>query len=160
MTDIRQAQPAGDAAHPFRFGLVVSRTNDDVTAALAAAATEAFRLHGAADDAVERVDVPGAFELPMAAARLIDDRDVDAVVCIGALIRGETPHFEVLAAAVAHGIQEVALDSGLPVTFGVLTCDTHEQALARAGGEKGNKGAEAALAAIEMASAYAALAGD
>ena len=93
----------------------------------------------------------------MTAAKLIRNHIVDGVVCIGAIVRGETPHFEYLAMAVADGIQAVAIDSGVPVTFGVLTCDTLEQALARSGGAKGNKGSEAALATIELARVYSDL---
>ena len=157
MSDLRERAPlASDAAALFRFGVIVSRTNADITTALLIGALETLREYGADHDAIGVSHVPGAFELPMAAAKLADS-GVDAIICIGALIRGETPHFDYLAASVAQGIQNVAADAGIPVVFGVLTCDSMEQASARAGGEKGNKGAQAAVAAIEMAVLYAAL---
>ena len=146
-----------DAAAPFRFAVLVSRFNEDITAALRDGALAVLETYGAAPESVRVHEVPGAFELPMTAARLADGR-VDAIICLGALIKGETPHFEYLSAAVAHGIQEVAVGAGVPVIFGVLTCETRRHATARAGGEKGNKGAEAALAAIEMAALFAQLA--
>lgn len=157
MSELRdQSELFADAAAPFRFALVVSRFHEDITTALRQGALDALERHGAADDAVEVYEVPGAFELPMAAAHLVDGR-FDAVVCLGALIRGETPHFDHLSAAVAHGLQRLATDSGVPVIFGVLTCATRAQAEARAGGDRGNKGAEAAIAAIEMAALIAKL---
>ena len=134
----------------------MSRTNAAITEALLEGALGALGVHGARDEAVRVCRVPGAFELPMTAAKLANS-GADAIICIGALIRGETPHFDYLSAAVARGIQEVAIDSGIPTVFGVLTCDSMEQATARAGGDKGNKGAEAAIAAIEMAVLFAAL---
>jgi len=136
---------------------VASQTNLEVTEALVAGALATLEEHGFASGAVRIVKVPGAFELPMTASKLISHYRVDAVVCIGAIVRGETPHFEYLASAVADAIQAVAIDSGIPVTFGVLTCDSLEQALARCGGAKGNKGSEAALATIELARVYSDL---
>ena len=115
---------------------------------------------GATAENIYEVRVPGAFELPMAAAQLLRQSRVDAVVCLGALVRGETPHFDVLAHATANAIQAVARSSGGPVTFGVVTCDSSEQAVERAGGEVGNKGTEAAIAAMEMIALYARLEGE
>ena len=145
---------ARDAAAGWRFGIVVSRFNEEITEALLAGAKETLRDYGAASKDIDVVHVPGAFELPMGATVLAAREDIHAVVCVGALIRGETPHFDVLANATAHAVQNVARDFGLPVTFGLITCDTMEQAQARAGGDRGNKGSEAALAAIEMIGVY------
>jgi len=158
-----EAQPetdlAPDAAAGWRFGIVVSRFNEAITERLLEGAREALAAHGAADEDVETVRVPGAYELPMGAALLASRDDIHAVICIGALIRGETPHFDVLASSAAHALQAVARDFALPVAFGIITCETEEQAWARAGGDRGNKGAEAALAAIEMVRVFAS-AGD
>lgn len=145
-----------DAAAGFRFAVVVSRFNGEITGALLEGAQQTLQQHGAASDAVQVYEVPGAFELPMTAARLADG-GVDAIICLGALIKGETPHFDYLGASVAHGICDVAVRSGVPVIFGVLTCEQREHAEARAGGARGNKGAEAALAAIEMADLFASI---
>ena len=134
-----------------RIGIVVSRFNANITSRLLAGALEALRAHGASDDALTVVHVPGAFELPLAAQRLAQKGNVQAVICLGAVIRGETPHFEYVAAQASEGIAAVARACGLPVTFGVITADTMEQAQARAGGGAGNKGYEAAVAALEMA---------
>jgi 6,7-dimethyl-8-ribityllumazine synthase len=159
MTDLRRhADLSSDAAAAFRFAVVVSRFNGDITGALLDGALQTLEEHGAGPDAVRVHQVPGAFELPMAAAKLADG-GADAVICLGALIKGETPHFEHLCAAVANGIEEVAVRSGVPVIFGVLTCEERYQAKARAGGDKGNKGAEAAIAAIEMADLFASISG-
>ncbi|MFQ5742847.1 MAG: 6,7-dimethyl-8-ribityllumazine synthase [Acidobacteriota bacterium] len=140
---------ATDAAG-FRFAVVRSCTNPALTERLLSGALDTLGKHGVGDDATRVIEVPGAFELPMMAAKLARGGHVDAIICVGALVRGETPHFDHLCAAVAQGIQWVAIQTGLPVTFGVLTCDTLDQARARAGGAKGNKGVEAAVAAIEM----------
>lgn len=157
MSELREnADLKPDAASGFRFALVVSRFNGDITSALLEGARRTLRQHGAAAEAVQVYEVPGAFELPMTASQLADG-SVDAIICLGALIKGETPHFDYLGAAVAHGICDVAVSSGVPVIFGVLTCERREHAEARAGGEKGNKGAEAAIAAIEMAVLYASI---
>ncbi len=157
MSELRDAGTlAGDAARPFRFDVVVSGTNAVITEALLEGVLGALGRHGARDESVRVCRVPGAFELPMTAAQLARSSP-DAIICIGALIRGETPHFDYLSMAVAQGLQTVAIDSGIPTVFGVLTCDSMQQAAARAGGDKGNKGAEAAIAAIEMAALYAAL---
>jgi 6,7-dimethyl-8-ribityllumazine synthase len=135
----------------LRFGVVVSRFNRSVTAPLLAGALEALAVHGVADDDVVVAHVPGAFEIPFAADALARTGRYDAVVCLGAVVRGETPHFEYICAEVTRGVGRVAAEHRLPVAFGVLTTDTIEQALARAGEGHGNKGYEAAVTAIEMA---------
>lgn len=139
------------AARGRRFAVAVSRFNEAVTARLLDGALAAFRHHGVADDDVEVAWTPGAFELPLAAKRLAESDGFDAVVCLGAVIRGETAHFEFVAGECARGIQQVALDTGVPCVFGVLTTETMAQALDRAGGDHGNKGWEAAITAVEMA---------
>ncbi len=140
-----------------RLGVVASRFNDFVTKRLVEGALASARRHGVLDDAMTVVWVPGAWELPAAAHKLAATGRVDAIACIGALIRGATPHFDAIARAIGPALQHVALASDIPVTFGVLTCDTVEQALERAGIKAGNKGAEAAIAAIEMARVFEAL---
>jgi 6,7-dimethyl-8-ribityllumazine synthase len=115
-----------------------------------AGAQEALSIHGVADDAIDVVTVPGAFELPLCAQRLAVTGRYDALVCLGAVVRGETPHFDYVAGEAARGLAEVARRHDVPIAFGVLTTDTIEQALARAGGERGNKGYEAAVTALEM----------
>lgn len=134
-----------------RFAVAVSRFNGVVTSELLDGALAAFRRHGIADDDVAVAWTPGAFELPLATKRMAESGGFDAVVCLGAVIRGETAHFDYVAGECARGIQEAALETGVPCIFGVLTTDTLEQALDRAGGKHGNKGWEAATAAIEMA---------
>ena len=144
---IQATEPRGEN---LRIGIVVARFNQAVTDALLAGALEGLAKHGVADDAVDVVMVPGAFELPLCAQRLAATGRYDALVCLGAVVRGETPHFEFVAGEAARGIADVARRHDLPVAFGVLTTDTIEQALARAGGERGNKGYEAAVTALEM----------
>jgi 6,7-dimethyl-8-ribityllumazine synthase len=134
----------------MRFAIAVARFNRDVTEKLLDGAETMLRKHAAADVLVAWV--PGAFELPIVAQRFATSGAVDAVICLGAVIRGETAHFEYVAGETASGITRVALDSGLPVIFGVLTVDNREQALDRLGGTEGHKGEEAALTAIEMVS--------
>jgi 6,7-dimethyl-8-ribityllumazine synthase len=134
-----------------RFAVAASRFNDVVTSRLVEGALAAFRRHGISDQDVEVAWTPGAFELPLAAKRFVESGGFDAVVCLGAVIRGETAHFDYVASECARGIQEVSLRTGIPCIFGVLTTDTVEQALDRAGGKHGNKGWDAAQAAIEMA---------
>lgn len=138
------------SARGRRFAIVVSRFHKEITARLVEGAREALRRHGAADRDVAVVWVPGAFEIPQVAMRLARLRRVDALVCLGCVIRGETPHFEYVAGEAARGIAEVGRLSGIPVTFGVITADTREQAIDRAGGKAGNRGEEAALAALEL----------
>lgn len=142
-----QAEPAGEG---LRVGIALARFNQAVTERLLAGALEALREHGVADDAVDVVSVPGAFELPMAAQRLAMSGRYDALIGLGAVIRGETPHFHFVASEAATGLGAVARRYDLPVAFGVLTTDTVDQALARAGGAVGNKGYEAAVTALEM----------
>ena len=133
-----------------RFALVVSRFSDLVTAKLLCGATDALKMHGCPDEQMTIVRVPGARELALAAKKLADTGAYDAIVCLGCVIRGQTPHFDYVAGAVSRGVARVSLDTGVPVVFGVLTTDTLEQALERAGGKSGNRGADAALTAIEM----------
>jgi len=140
-----------------RFAVVASSFNELVVGKLVEGALASFRAHGISDDDLVVAWVPGAFELPLVAKRLAQTEQYDAVVCVGAVIRGETPHFEYVAGQAAQGIQRVALETGLPVAFGVLTTDTIEQALDRAGGKHGNKGWDAAMAAMQMASLLEAL---
>ncbi len=135
----------------LRLALVVSRFNEVVTSRLLAGARSALERHGVREEDVDLAWVPGAFELPMAAHRLAESRRYDAVVCLGAVIRGETPHFEFVAGETARGVAQVARDTGVPTIFGVITPNTLEQALERAGGKVGNKGYDAAVNAIEMA---------
>ena len=136
----------------MRFGIVVSRFNDIVSTPLLEGAVEALELHGVSADDIVIAWVPGAFETPIAARELAAHGGVDGVVCLGAVIRGDTAHFDYVAGEAARGIASVHATTGVPATFGVLTVDTLEQAMDRAGGKHGNKGAEAALAAVEMVS--------
>jgi 6,7-dimethyl-8-ribityllumazine synthase len=145
--------PAGGA----RFALVVSRFNEAITSRLAIGARAALVEAGASDAHIEKLAVPGAFELPQAARKAAESGRFDAVVCLGCVIRGETPHFEYISAAVAHGLMAAAGETGVPMAFGVLTTDTWEQAEARAGDGRDNKGFEAAAAALEMAALFRAL---
>jgi len=135
----------------LRIAIVVSRFNEAITSRLLAGAREALAQHDVRDEDVDVTWVPGAFELPLVALTLAERRRYDAVVCLGAVIRGETPHFDYVAGEAARGIGQVARDTGVPTVFGVITPDTMEQAEARAGGKKGNKGHDAAVNAIEMA---------
>jgi 6,7-dimethyl-8-ribityllumazine synthase len=133
-----------------RFALVVSRFNAFITERLLAGALDALERSGAASDKITVVRVPGSFEIPLAARRLAQSGKYDAVVCLGAVLRGDTRHFDYIAAAVTRGVAAAGLESGIPVIYGVLTCDTLEQAIDRAGLKSGNKGFEAAMAAVEM----------
>jgi 6,7-dimethyl-8-ribityllumazine synthase len=142
----------------MRIALVVAEYHDFVTRRLEAGARAALAEAGLTDDDVETVRVPGAFELAQAAQRLASTGGWAAIVCLGCLIRGETPHFDYIARAAAHGIMRAAQQTGVPVTFGVLTTDTADDALARAGDGSGNKGREAAMAALAMARLYDRLA--
>ncbi len=142
----------GDFATPQgRFAVVAARFNAVVVDALVAGALDALRRHGVAEDAVDVVRVPGSFEIPVVAQRLAGGRRYAAVVCLGAVIKGDTDHYDHVAAAATNGVAQAALASGVPVVFGVLTCDSLEQAVNRAGGKAGNKGFEAAVTAVEMA---------
>ena len=135
---------------PGRFALVAARFNKCVVDGLLGGARDGFKRHGVADDAVDVVWVPGSFEIPLVAKRLAKSGKYAAVVCLGAVIRGETGHYDHVAGGAANGVAAASVDSGVPVIFGILTCDTLEQAVNRAGGKGGNKGFDAALAAIEM----------
>ena len=145
------------SAKGFRFAVVVSRYNDFVTDRLQAGALEALSAAGASGDDVTVVRVPGAFEIPAAARHAASSGRFDGVVCLGCLIRGETPHFEFIAEAVAHGIVEASAATGVPMTFGVLTTNSVEEAIERAGEGRTNKGWEAAAAAIDMVAIVAQL---
>lgn len=138
------------AAPPGRFAIVAARFNRLVVQQLVDGACDAFRRHGVADEVLDLVWVPGSFEIPLVAQRLAASGKYAAVICLGAVIKGDTDHYDYVAGGTAHGIAQAALTTGIPVIFGVLTCDTLEQALNRAGAKAGNKGFEAAVAAIEM----------
>lgn len=141
----------------LRIAVVASRFNEAIVERLVDGALDCLKRHNVPDEYVTLTWVPGAFELPVTAKRIASSGEVDAIVCVGAVVRGETPHFEYVAGAATTGLTHAALDTGIPISFGVLTTDTVEQAADRAGGKMGNKGAEAALAAIEMANLFAAL---
>ncbi len=144
-------------ASGFRFGIVVSRFNSFISERLVEGALDALMRHGAKADSVQIVRVPGAYEIPMTAKKMVEAARYDAVICLGAVIRGATPHFDYVSAEVSKGIATVSLDSGVPVTFGVLTTDNLEQAIERAGSKAGNKGFDAAVSAIEMVNLFKAL---
>jgi len=135
----------------LKFGLVVSRFNEFFTKKLLEGAQDALLRHGVSREDIEVAWVPGAFEIPLIAKKLAQTKRYNAVICLGAVVRGETPHFEYIAAQLAKDISRVGLDTGLPVIYGVITADTLEQAIERAGTKQGNKGFEAAVSAIEMA---------
>jgi 6,7-dimethyl-8-ribityllumazine synthase len=139
------------SATPGRFAIVASKFNHEIVERLLVGASDALRKHGVADNAVDLAWVPGAFELPLIAQRLAGSKRYAAVICLGAVIRGDTDHYDYVCNAATDGILQAGLATGVPVLFGVLTCDTDEQALDRAGGKAGNKGFDVALAAIEMA---------
>lgn len=141
----------------MKFALVASRFNSLITKQLIAGAQDCLVRHGASDDDITLVWVPGAFEMPLVARKLAESGKFDALICLGAVIRGQTPHFDYIAAEATKGIAQVALSTGVPVSFGVLTTDNVEQALDRAGIKVGNKGADAAGAAIEMADLFASM---
>jgi 6,7-dimethyl-8-ribityllumazine synthase len=138
-------------AQGLKFGVVASRWNSFITDRMLAGAMDALIRHGASDKNIEVARVPGTFEIPIIAKKMANSGKYNAVVCIGCLIRGETPHFDYLAGEVTHGIGQLARDSGVPVAYGIITVENLEQAIDRAGAKSGNKGAEAAVAAIEMA---------
>jgi 6,7-dimethyl-8-ribityllumazine synthase len=142
------------SAEGLRFAIVVSRFNEFISSKLVGGALDALQRHGAKEEQIVLVKVPGAFEIPMTARRLARSGNYDAVICLGAVIRGATPHFDYVASEVSKGIAQVALDTGIPVAFGVLTTDSLEQAIERAGAKSGNKGWDAAMAAMEMANLF------
>lgn len=135
----------------LKFGLIVARFNEFITAKLLSGALDALKRHDVDEDGIDVAWVPGAFEIPLVARRLVNAKKYDAVICLGTIIRGSTPHFDYVAAEVAKGVAKIGIDSGVPTIFGVLTTDTIEQAIERAGTKAGNKGWEAATNAIEMA---------
>jgi 6,7-dimethyl-8-ribityllumazine synthase len=138
----------------IKFGLVVSRFNSFICDRLVEGAVDALVRHGADQENITVAKVPGAFEIPMTAKKMAASGNYDALVCLGAVIRGSTPHFDYVSAEVSKGVASVSLDSGIPVAFGVLTTDNIEQAIERAGSKAGNKGFEAAVTAIEMVNLY------
>ena len=138
----------------LRFAVVASRFNDEIVTGLLSGARECLSRHGAADGDVALYRVPGAFEIPLLTAKLIDTRLFDAVIALGCLLRGDTPHFDFLAACVTAELSRISVETRIPIAFGVITCDTGEQAEARSGPGAGNKGWEAALAAIEMVNLF------
>ncbi|PLX81905.1 MAG: 6,7-dimethyl-8-ribityllumazine synthase [Desulfuromonas sp.] len=144
-------------AKGLKFALVVSRFNSFICERLLEGAIDALVRHGAAQGDLEIVKVPGAFEIPMAAKKIVESQRHDAVICLGAVIRGATPHFDYVSAEVSKGIAAVSMDSSVPVAFGVLTTDSVEQAIERAGTKAGNKGYDAAVSAIEMANLFKVL---
>ena len=135
----------------LRFALVAARFNDFVVEPLVRGALDALKRHGATEKQIEIVRVPGAFDIPIVARKLALSRRYEALIALGAVVRGQTPHFDYVAGECASGLARIALETGVPIAFGVLTTDTMEQAVDRAGGKAGNKGADAALAALEMA---------
>ncbi|MCK5706315.1 MAG: 6,7-dimethyl-8-ribityllumazine synthase [Candidatus Aureabacteria bacterium] len=133
-----------------KFGIVLSRFNDFISTRLLAGATDTLIRHGANENDIDTYIVPGAFEIPFAAKKLSEAGKYDAILCLGAVIRGDTPHFDYISAEVSKGISQISLSSKIPVIFGVLTVDSIEQAIERAGTKAGNKGIDAAISAIEM----------
>jgi 6,7-dimethyl-8-ribityllumazine synthase len=141
-------------AEAFRFAIVASRWNELISARLLEGALDSLKRLGAQDSNVSVYRVPGAFEIPLLALRLAQLRKFDAVICLGTIIRGQTPHFDYIASEVARGISHAGLTSGLPVVFGIVTADTVDQAIDRAGVKLGNKGFEAAMTAVELVNLY------
>ncbi|HEX3000580.1 MAG TPA: 6,7-dimethyl-8-ribityllumazine synthase [Armatimonadota bacterium] len=141
-------------AQGLRVGIVISRFNEFITSKLLSGAMDSLIRHGASDEQITVAWVPGAFEIPLTAQKMAASGRFDAVICLGAVIRGATPHFDYVAAEVAKGVAQVGLHSGVPVIFGVLTTDSIEQAVERAGTKSGNKGFDAATSAIEVANLF------
>ena len=138
-------------AKGIKFGIVMSRFNEFITGKLLDGARDALIRHGAREEDIELVKVPGSFEIPMVAKRMASKGAYNAVICLGTVIRGATPHFDYIAAEVSKGIASASMETGVPIAFGIITCDTIEQAVERAGTKSGNKGWDAAITAIEMA---------
>ena len=138
----------------FRFGLIVSRFNNFITDRLQKGAIDALVRHEVKENDIDIAKVPGAFEIPFVAKQMTKSKKVNAVICLGAVIRGETPHFEYVATEVSKGVAAVAMESNIPVIFGILTTETIEQAIERAGTKSGNKGWDASLSALEMVNLY------
>ena len=147
-------------AEGFRFALVASRWNDFLTARLTEGALDALERLGADERAVELFKVPGSFEIPLLARKLAASGKFDAIVCLGTIIRGQTPHFEYIAGEVTKGIAQAGMETGVPVVYGIVTADTLEQAIDRAGVKAGNKGFEAAMSAVELVNLYKSVASD
>jgi len=141
-------------ADGFKFAIVASRFNDFVVSRLLGGATDTLQRLGANPDHITIYRVPGSWELPLTVKKVAETSRFDAIICLGALIRGETPHFDYIAGEVSKGLSSIALETGIPITFGVLTVDTVEQAIDRAGLKSGNKGSEAAMSAIELVNLY------
>ena len=141
----------------LKFAVVASRFNDFITSKLVEGAEDALLRHGVEGDAIELYRVPGAFEIPIIAKTLAETGKYDAVICLGAIIRGATPHFDFVAAEASKGVAQASFSSGVPIAFGIITTDTLEQAIDRAGTKSGNKGADAAITAIEMANLMKAI---
>ena len=141
-------------AKGLKFGIVASRFNDFICGKLVEGAIDALKRSGAEEKTITIVRVPGAFEIPLAAKKLAKSGDFDAIICLGAVIRGDTPHFEYISSEVSKGIATATLDTGIPIAFGVITSDTLEQAIERAGSKSGNKGWDSAISAIEMANLF------
>ncbi len=141
-------------ASGLSFSIIVSRFNSFITEPLVSGAVDAIKRHGADESKIDLIKVPGAFEIPAVAGRVVASGKTDAVICLGAVIRGSTPHFDYVAAEVSKGVASIAAGAKIPVVFGVLTTDTIEQAVERAGTKMGNKGYEAAASAIEMANLF------
>lgn len=135
----------------LKFGIVVGRFNDFITGRLLEGAVDALVRHGAKEDDIDIAKVPGAFEIPLVAKKMAAKGAYDAIICLGAVIRGATPHFDYVASEVSKGVASASMESGVPISFGVLTTDTIEQAVERAGTKSGNKGWDSAISAIEMA---------
>ncbi|MBK5091936.1 MAG: 6,7-dimethyl-8-ribityllumazine synthase [Actinobacteria bacterium] len=144
-------------AQDYKFGIVVSRFNEFISKNLLTGALDSLNRHGAVEENIEVAWVPGSFEIPLVAHKMASSKSYDAVICLGAVIRGNTPHFEYVAAEVSKGIARAGLETGVPVIFGIITADNLEQAVDRAGAKAGNKGWQAALAAIEMANLMSSL---
>ena len=149
--------PRDLAANDHRFALVVARFNEVVTKRLLAGAVEALLEHGVGEDDIEIAWVPGSVELPLAAKKLAMSERFDAVICLGCVVKGESTHFDYVASAAQQGTSQVALETGIPCVFGVLTCESMEQAFERAGGSRGNRGYDAGESAIEMANLISAI---
>ena len=154
---IHEGQLSGQG---FRFAIIASRWNDFISSRLVEGALDAFERLGVAEKDVEIYKVPGAFEIPLLAQKIAASGKFAAVACVGTIIRGQTPHFEYIAAEVARGIGQAALETGVPVVFGVITADNMDQAIERAGVKLGNKGFEAATTAVELANLYKTVTGD
>ena len=150
MANVFEGKLLGDGQ---RFGVIVSRFNEFITNKLLSGCLDTLTRHGVDPNAIDIAWVPGAFEMPLAAQKMAA-RDYDAVICLGAVIRGATPHFEYVSAEVTKGIAQVGLNSGIPVIYGIITADTIEQAIERAGTKAGNKGSDAAITAIEMVNLF------